>query len=49
MRLVKSLLVGTAVVLLPATGFAQSALTGEVTDNTGASCRASPWKQPVRR
>ena len=35
MRLVKSLLVGTAVVLLPATGFAQSALTGEVTDNTG--------------
>ena len=35
MRLAKSFLVGTAIVLLPATGFAQSALTGEVTDNTG--------------
>ena len=35
MRLVKSLLVGTAVVLLPAGALAQSALTGEVTDNTG--------------
>ena len=36
MRLVKSFLVGTAVVaLLPAAAFAQSVLTGEITDNTG--------------
>ena len=35
MRLVKTLLVGTAAALLPTAGFAQSALTGEVTDNTG--------------
>ena len=36
MRLVKSFLVGTAVVaLLPSAVLAQSALTGEVTDNTG--------------
>ena len=36
MRLVKSFLVGTAVVaLLPAAAFAQSTITGSVTDNTG--------------
>ena len=35
MRLTKSFLVGMAMLSLPATGFAQSALTGEVTDNTG--------------
>ena len=35
MRLVKSLLVGTAVVLLPAGALAQSVLTGEVTEQHG--------------
>ena len=35
MRLVRLCFVGMAVLLLPAAAFAQSALTGEVTDNTG--------------
>ena len=48
MRLVKSFLVGTAVVLLPAVALAQSVLTGEVTDNTGGVLPASPWKRPAR-